>query len=132
DKASRKNVPRSKQLSHMRIRRSVNQALANVRGEVDESVALGADASVKARTKLLGRKAFKKRPDKPLGVVIEKQKTERYWRAIKGALRRAGIIPSGTDVRIDVGRGFGTFVRFEDASRAREVIREFLRDNPRD
>jgi len=116
----------------MRIRRSVNQALAKVRGEADESIASEADASAKSRTKRLAREAFKKRRDQPLAVVIERQKTERSWRALKGALRRAGIIPSGTDVRIDVGGGFGIFVRFEDASRAREIIRKFLRANPPD
>ena len=128
DKASRKNIPRSKQLSHMRIRRSANQALAKVRGEIDESVALEADASTRARTKLLGRKAFKKRPDKPLEIVIKQQQTARLRRAVLGALRKAKI-PLSSAVGINAG-DFDVYVSFEDASRARDVIRKALQNAP--
>lgn len=69
-KSSRKNIHRSKQLSHKAQRRIASIMLSGVKGEVDEANATQAEIS--ARQKLLEyqRAAFKKKPDTPLGEVI--------------------------------------------------------------
>ncbi len=121
DKASRKNVPRAKQRSQMRIRRSVNQALAKVRGEIDESVALEADALARVRTKVLRQGGFKKMRDQPLGIVIEKQKYRQVCKAISAALRKAKIPERLGEVAVVVD-GFELWVPRRDADRAHEVV----------
>ena len=77
DKASRKSVPRRKQLNHMRIRRAATQELANASGEVDETLAMEAEVLADARAATLRRKSFRKQPDRPLREVIEMQKRSR-------------------------------------------------------
>ena len=72
-KSSRKNIPRSKQLSHQDERRSVRQVLVAAQGRVADEVADEAQSQVlsKARTKKL--KAFRKSPDSPLGEVVKRR-----------------------------------------------------------
>ena len=73
--ASRKGIRRGKQRSHMRERRAVSEILSRVSERPEESE----DADIRAKTKIVEtrRKAFKKRPDSPLGIVIERKLTKR-------------------------------------------------------
>jgi len=128
DKASRKNIPRSKQLSHMRIRRAATQALAKVRGEVNESTAMEAEAQVKTRTIILRNTGFEKTPDQPLRTVIPEQKSARLYRAICNALKEAGIrYGVGDGIVIEGEEGFLASVRQCDVERACDVIRKLLK-----
>jgi hypothetical protein len=76
-KSSRKNIPRSKQLSHQAERRTVRQSLVSAQGDVAEEVADEAQSQVlrKGRMQRLG--AFRKSPDTPLGEVIERRLRKR-------------------------------------------------------
>jgi hypothetical protein len=73
--ASRKGIRRGKQRSHMGERRAVSEILGRVRGRPEESD----EADVLAKTKVVERrlKAFKKRPDSPLGIVIKRKLAKR-------------------------------------------------------
>jgi hypothetical protein len=125
DKASRKNVPRAKQRSQMKVRRAVSQALAKVRGEVDDSVALEADAQARVRIEALGQTSFKKMRDRPLGIVIEEQKYRHVSKAISAALRKAKISEiGGITVMVD---GFEVRVPHRHAERAHKIVAEVLR-----
>ncbi|WP_298376541.1 hypothetical protein [uncultured Bradyrhizobium sp.] len=72
-KSSRKNIPRSKQLSHQEERRSVRQVLIAAQGSVADQVADEAQSQAlsKGRTKKL--KAFRKSPDRPLREVVKRR-----------------------------------------------------------
>ena len=78
--SSRKNIRRGKQRSHMEERRSVGEALRQVRGPSDQENADVAEAEVRARSILLQRHAFKKVPDIPLGAMIERKVRRRVRR----------------------------------------------------
>jgi transketolase len=69
-KASRKSIQRGKQRRHMDERRAVGEALARLKGTVQEDVAT--EAELLATTRIIDsqRRGFKKRPDTPLGVVL--------------------------------------------------------------
>jgi hypothetical protein len=85
--SSRKNIRRGKQRSHRELRRAASQVFLNVKGTA-ESLDID-NAESRAKTKILAaqRGSFKKHPDAPLGVVIERKKV---WRS-KG---RSGIRPT--------------------------------------
>jgi hypothetical protein len=71
DKASRKGIPRGKQRRHMNERRSVGQALREVRGsEADEDLATNVELLAKLRVTSSKRRGFKKQPDATLGAVL--------------------------------------------------------------
>jgi hypothetical protein len=72
-KSSRKNIPRSKQLGHMKQRRVVKQMLRVVKGEVREHVADSAESLARTKAVLAKHRSFKKRPDAPLIDVLAKQ-----------------------------------------------------------
>ena len=76
-KSSRKNIPKSKQLSHQSERRAGNTPLLAIKGVVDEDQALKAE--LESRDRLIGKKrvAFVKRPDRPLGEVRRKKATRK-------------------------------------------------------
>ncbi|MFZ0950681.1 MAG: hypothetical protein WAN17_00365 [Candidatus Sulfotelmatobacter sp.] len=76
-KSSRKNVQRGKQHRHMDERRTVPEVLGQLKGEVQEEQA--AEAELKARTRITDseRRGFKKRPDAPLGVVLETKRAKK-------------------------------------------------------
>jgi len=76
-KASRKAIPRRKQLSHMGERRAIGQILSHLRESAEESDV--SEADVLAKTEVIQRKhkAFKKSPDSPLGVVVKKKLAKR-------------------------------------------------------
>jgi hypothetical protein len=72
-KSSRKNIPKSKQRSHQDERRSVRQALLVAEGQFADEVADEAQSQVIRRGRLKKLKAFRKRPDRPLGEVVEER-----------------------------------------------------------
>jgi hypothetical protein len=72
-KASRKGIRAGKQRSHMKERRDVSEILATLGGSVTETDASEADALAKVHTIQNRRKAFKKRPDTPLGEVLARK-----------------------------------------------------------
>ncbi|OLE10725.1 MAG: hypothetical protein AUG89_11405 [Acidobacteria bacterium 13_1_20CM_4_56_7] len=71
--SSRKNIRRGKQRGHMEVRRAANEELRSLAGVSDESVAEGVEASARDRMLLLSRSSFKKRPDAPLGEVLQRK-----------------------------------------------------------
>jgi hypothetical protein len=76
-KSSRKNIPRSKQMSHMKERRVAADILNNLRGAIDESDADVAEAAARIRLKQNRRDSFQKQPDTPLGVVLERKRNKK-------------------------------------------------------
>ena len=66
-KSSRKNIPRSKQLSHQDERRSVRQVLVAAQGDVADEVADETQAQAIRKGQMKKLKAFRKSPDRPLG-----------------------------------------------------------------
>ncbi|WP_143271557.1 hypothetical protein [Bradyrhizobium mercantei] len=72
-KSSRKNIPRSKQLSHQDERRSVRQALIAAQGTVADEVADEAQSKALSKGRMKKLSAFRKWPDRPLGEVIEQR-----------------------------------------------------------
>jgi hypothetical protein len=76
-KASRKAIPRRKQLSHMGERRAVVQILNHLRESAAEGDAIEADALAKTTIVERKRKAFKKDRDTALGVVVKRKLTRR-------------------------------------------------------
>jgi|SRR5690348_8474143 len=123
-KASRKNIPRSKQLSNMRIRHAAAQALAQIKGAADDSVASEAEALAKARTIALRKAGFRKVPDQPIRNVIDRQGRDWRRRAVVNALKAAEI-PLGNEVLIEVA-DVEVRVSSENARRACEVLRALL------
>ena len=72
-KSSRKNIPRSKQLSHQDERRSVRQALVATRGDVAAELADEAQSQALRKGQVKKLKAFRKSPDSPLGEVVKRR-----------------------------------------------------------
>jgi len=66
-KSSRKNIPRSKQLSHQDERRSVRQALIAAQGDITEDVADEAQSQALQKGRIKKLNAFRKSADRPLG-----------------------------------------------------------------
>lgn len=82
DKASRKGIPRSKQLSHKVARAAVSEVLATQKGPSDALALDTAEALVKARTIQSKRTGFKKTKDAPLiNVLVNKTAEQPVWRA---------------------------------------------------
>jgi hypothetical protein len=69
-KSSRKNIRRSKQLSHRAQRRIATATLGLVKGEVDEAIVTQVELVTRQKLLQSQRKAFRKRPDTPLGAVL--------------------------------------------------------------
>jgi hypothetical protein len=72
-KSSRKNIPRSKQLSHQDERRAVRQALIPAQGDVRDEVADEAQSDVLRTGRIKKLSAFRKSPDRPLGEVVARR-----------------------------------------------------------
>jgi hypothetical protein len=86
DKASRKGIPRSKQISHQAGRRSAKRPLHNLTSALGEDDLVQAESAVKENEIQAKRKGFKKRPDEPLGAILEYKKTG-DWQALTGRRR---------------------------------------------
>ena len=76
-KSSRKNIPRSKQLSHQDERRSVRQVLIATQGDVANEVADEAQSQVLGKGRMKKLRAFRKSPDRPLGEVVKRRLSRR-------------------------------------------------------
>ena len=75
DKASRKLIPKGKQLSHQAFRRQARQPLASLTTALPEDQIVAAE-SVAVESEIRNRrKAFKKTPDAPLGYVLTSKNT---------------------------------------------------------
>ncbi|MGY3033625.1 hypothetical protein ACVIIV_002795 [Bradyrhizobium sp. USDA 4354] len=72
-KSSRKNIPRSKRLSHQDERRTVRQALIGAQGDVVDQVADDVQSQVLRKGRMKKLNAFRKSPDRPLGQVVARQ-----------------------------------------------------------
>jgi hypothetical protein len=79
-KSSRKNIPRSKQLSHKDERRSVRQALIAAKGNVADEAADEAQSQAMRKAAIKKLRAFRKSPDSPLGEVVERRLHQRKRR----------------------------------------------------
>jgi hypothetical protein len=86
DKASRKGIPRSKQMSHQGLRRAAKRPLLKTELLGNEDSASRAEFDVKSALIQSKRKSFKKRPDAPLGAIL-KEKAEPYIPIWQGADR---------------------------------------------
>jgi hypothetical protein len=76
-KSSRKSIRRGKQLSHMKERRIANEVLGELKGAVEENAADVAEIAARAKLKMNRRKSFRKIPDTPLGVVLERKRKKK-------------------------------------------------------
>ncbi|MDD4928168.1 MAG: hypothetical protein PHP85_02695 [Gallionella sp.] len=72
-KASRKNIPRSKQRAHMAERHVAAELLRTLGPTPVESNLEKAEGEVKAKTRLQRLNGFKKDPDKPLAEVLKRR-----------------------------------------------------------
>jgi len=70
-KASRNSIPKSKQRSRQSERRSAKVPLQAVRGAVTEEIAENSGIESRLDAIEKRRRAFKKRPDQPLGLVLD-------------------------------------------------------------
>jgi len=69
-KSSRKNIPRSKKISHQEERRTIRQALVGVQGPTTDEGSDEAQSLVLRRGRSKKLKAFRKEADAPLGEVV--------------------------------------------------------------
>ena len=75
DKASRKLIPKAKQLSHQAFRRQARQPLASVSTALPEDQIVAAESAAIESEVRNRRKSFKKTPDRPLGYVLNSKET---------------------------------------------------------
>jgi hypothetical protein len=75
DKSSRKNIPRSKKLSHQAERRAANQPLAKLKDKVDEEEGVAAELESRVQFKKKRGAGFRKHPDAKLKDVIHFRQT---------------------------------------------------------
>lgn len=75
DKSSRKNIPRSKQISHQAIRSAANRPLSALVAQTDEDAFTEAESIVRENIMAKERKGFSKSPDAPLGQFLESKQT---------------------------------------------------------
>jgi hypothetical protein len=89
-KSSRKAIPRGKQRGHMGERRAVRQILSHLREGLEQKAADEADVQAKTTIVAKKHKAFKKKPDTPLGVVVKKKLAKRGQRSGANAAQAVG------------------------------------------
>jgi hypothetical protein len=75
DKASRKLIPKGKQLSHQAFRRQARQPLASISTALPEDQIVSAESAAVESEIRNRRTAFKKKPDVPLGHVLTEKRT---------------------------------------------------------
>jgi hypothetical protein len=80
-KSSRKNIPRSKQLSHQAERHTVKQALVGTEGRSADERSDEAQSQALHKGKMKKLKAFRKWPDTPLGEVLRRRLRNRLEKA---------------------------------------------------
>ncbi len=72
-KASRKNIPRAKRRTHQHERRAVGQILDGIASVPDPNDVLAAEGAAKTAARLKKLKGFHKKPDTPLGEIVERK-----------------------------------------------------------
>lgn len=72
-KASRKNIPRSKQRGHMTERHAVAESLRGLSESPSDEEIESTESETKVKSKQKRLSAFKKSPDKPLGEYLERR-----------------------------------------------------------
>jgi hypothetical protein len=75
DKASRKLIPKGKQLSHQAFRRQARQPLASLSTTLPEDEIVAAESAAIESEIRNRRRAFKKTPDLPLGHLLGSEQT---------------------------------------------------------
>ena len=75
DKASRKRIPRGKQLSHKAQRRAANEPLQAAHLPTEEDSLVAVEALIRTREVIEKRKAFRKEPDASIGSILEYKRT---------------------------------------------------------
>ncbi|MGJ4942907.1 hypothetical protein ACQR1W_20185 [Bradyrhizobium sp. HKCCYLS1011] len=80
-KSSRKNIPRSKQLSHQSERRVIRQALVGAQGQAAAERSDDAQSQVLRKGQMKKLKAFRKSPDTSLGEIIRQRLRNRRQQA---------------------------------------------------
>jgi hypothetical protein len=76
-KSSRKNIPRSKQISHQGERRAVREALVGVQGGIADERSDEAQSQVLVKGRIQKLWAFRKSPDTSLGEVVKRRLQKR-------------------------------------------------------
>jgi hypothetical protein len=74
-KSSRKNIPKSKQLSHQAERRAAKTPLVSLKENIEEDAAVAAELKVREQIIEKKRKGFRKKPDSPLKAVLQYKKS---------------------------------------------------------
>ncbi|WP_263416839.1 hypothetical protein [Terriglobus albidus] len=82
DKASRRRIPLGKRLGQHALRRAAKRPLYDAGHFVDEDAAIAAEQSTRDAIKAGERNLFRKRPDVPLGKILNAQRTGE-WRALR-------------------------------------------------
>jgi hypothetical protein len=77
-KSSRKSIQRGKQRRHMDERRTVDEVLGRLKGQVLEDEATHVELLAKSRISDSRRRGFKKRRDVPLGIVLAAKKAKKH------------------------------------------------------
>jgi hypothetical protein len=75
--ASRKGIAKGKQRRHMNERRNAAQLLGRVSGSIDDDVASNVELQVKVAIADSKNRGFRKIPDEPLGVVLERKRARK-------------------------------------------------------
>jgi hypothetical protein len=89
-KASRKNIPKSKALSHRKVRHAANTQTKLLDGMPDDKAAVTQSTITTAR---LQKGAWKKSPDRPLGAIVAgKLKTRAATVGAKKRRRAARLV----------------------------------------
>jgi hypothetical protein len=76
-KASRKNIPRSRQRRHMNERRKITQVLTQLVAPVEDDVALAAEQEINSVVAHSRSRGFEKIRDLPLGEMIARKIAKR-------------------------------------------------------
>ncbi|CAK0749466.1 hypothetical protein CCP3SC1AL1_160014 [Gammaproteobacteria bacterium] len=80
-KASRKNIPRAKQRSHMAERRVAGEILKGLYCFAEVSCSERVEADLRSKIRIKQVKSFKKKPDLPLLEIIKRKKARSNLRS---------------------------------------------------
>lgn len=75
DKASRKAIPRNKQIGRQAERRAANRPVSALKGNIEDDVANAAEMQSRAQIVLQKRNGFRKRPDIPLRDILARKRS---------------------------------------------------------
>jgi len=80
---TRRGIPRGKRRQHKQERHDAAQILGHLDGQVDEDRASQAELDVKVATAVSRGRGFKKCPDQPLGITLERKMAKRSVKQLK-------------------------------------------------